>query len=1032
MSFTSPRLVLALAFLAPVALHAADPAPLPPPAQDQGLPYTRSAQSVALKKISRHLGVFAGSRYAYVQGYRTRLDPSDVLGGEAVLRDGRILVPAAFAGALQLGQPSPKPAPTYLSDRWVYDLGLPQVKLDTGAVTTVDGKPYVDLADLARAAGKKVYQHPRGLLLIGTDDITFTADETVLLDTVISQFDTPDKFADPDIATRYIPNLARQGKWTDHVKVTPEQLALLNGPETKWETASPTVYDFTGFNRTLLGSKVPAPGVYPRILFSPEDVPSIAKRLQTSRYGQMSLIEMKHLLGKSWWNPESSDGKLFRALVANDFSTFKPDGKGGFVGHTPVIHSSHVNYVSECLQTMALYCLLTNDDLRGREVAQAIANYYRSREADLDVVYARSDSEFGSSRVAEDGTLVSLVGTGAVTHGRGVTDMNRGLCLDFAGKWMTPEEKDLMRRIIAKSTYGRRAYGQDGSVRFRDINWMTWDLTQLIALSAIEGLEGFDREAYASNLASIKAFCDWGISPAGLIFESNGKTGPGTQFFMLATVAAARRGENNFGHPHLRKLLLGQIMASSPSGRVTVTSGTQYSPYSRSGFGDHLISELKGFFPAERYADYLLANNTGTYTPVADLAKFRAETESDSRRRVRLPSPTHPFGARTLLFDGDIQPAKRSDLGLPLDLLDPVEGMLSSYSDQTPDAVWLNFHVRPNHYLGAGHHHADAGMFHFSALGVDWFSESPFSQVYTGNLHNLVMVDGLSEPDGYQGAAKFLGGSTRPLAATASADLAYAYSWRWNTQQAPIWPEDAATKGWEMDPSPEIARIFAGTARYKMRPWWWNYNYSNYLATSRSPYNPVQRAYRTAGLVRGAHSYGFILDDIKKDDATRLYQWTAMLNGGVRRANVPGLASGQIALAYREGDPVMTDANLQPAVEPAPGEPLLIVTALGLPAQSGSDRAPILVERITGPASKKGETQYADRLTIDLHGIAAAFRVLLLPARAGQPLPVVSYNAEKQISEVRWPGQSDTLTFTPSSSGAPALSVLRGNSVITP
>ena len=78
----------------------------------------------------------------------------------------------------------------------------------------------------------------------------------------------------PTSPAKYIPTLARQGKWTDHVKVTPEQLAILNGPETDWPTAPKSEYDFTGFDETLLGSKVPPPGVYPRVLFSPEDVPS--------------------------------------------------------------------------------------------------------------------------------------------------------------------------------------------------------------------------------------------------------------------------------------------------------------------------------------------------------------------------------------------------------------------------------------------------------------------------------------------------------------------------------------------------------------------------------------------------------------------------------------------------------------------------------------------------------------------------------------------------------------------------------------
>jgi hypothetical protein len=76
---------------------AADPAPLAPPPQDQGLPYTRSARQIALAKIKDHIAVFAGSRYAYVKGHKVRLDDVNWR-TEAVLRDGMLLVPANFSG----------------------------------------------------------------------------------------------------------------------------------------------------------------------------------------------------------------------------------------------------------------------------------------------------------------------------------------------------------------------------------------------------------------------------------------------------------------------------------------------------------------------------------------------------------------------------------------------------------------------------------------------------------------------------------------------------------------------------------------------------------------------------------------------------------------------------------------------------------------------------------------------------------------------------------------------------------------------
>ena len=678
----------------------------------------------------------------------------------------------------------------------------------------------------------------------------------------------------------------------DHVKVTPEQMAILNGPETEWPTAPKDGYDYRGFNRDLLGSEVPPPGVYPRLLFNDRDVPALAARIRASTTGMMSLIEMEHLFQKTFWDPATSDGQVFQKLATGQLAGLEwPDDvrpeqvatfntAQQFKGQKQGIYNSHVAYVPEALTSMALYCLLTGNDARGRQVATAVANYYKLREPMVDEWLRISDSEFGSSLRLADGSLYELNAVGARTHWRNihglVAHMNLGLLLDLSGKWMTPEQKDLMRRVIAKATYGRRSHGQDGPVRFRDVNWMSWDLPHFIAVAAIEGLPGFDPEAYASGAESARAFCDWGIDPSGVVFESTGKSTGSFQFQLLSMVVMARRGENLFGHPHWRKLLEGSIQMTSPTGRVMVNSGTQYGSYSRQKLSRYLASQLKAFYPVERLADYWLS--TYIREPGADpndlnLLLPAEKFEEDSYRktvtklqRLRLPSPSYPGMARNVLYDADIVETSRAKLSLPLDFNSPVSGAFSSYSDHTPEAAWMHLYVRPNHYLGAGHHHADAGMFHFSALGVDWFTQSPFHQAYDGKYFNLVMVDGKSEaeqipggPNGYNAAAKYLGATLGEKASIASADLTYAYSWRWNTQPPQVWSPELKAMNWELDPTPEILRIWAGTTRYKLRPWWSNYTYSNYIATSRAPFNPMRHVFRSTALVRGAHPYGIVI-----------------------------------------------------------------------------------------------------------------------------------------------------------------------------
>ncbi len=1022
----------ALTVLAAASRLGAQTASLPAPPQDQGRPYTRSAQARAVQRIGDAVAVFAGSRYAWVQGFKVRLDEADWR-AEAVLKDGKIYVPSAFAGVLTLREVKPAPAPAYLRDRWVYSLSIPRV---ASSVVMLGGKPFVDLAAEARHHGLKTALDSRGLLLVGTRVRSFAESESNELDNVITLFDTPEKFADPDIALRWIPTLHRQGAWTNYVKVTPAELKVYAGPETVWPATPHAQYDYKGFNEKLLGSRVPPPGIYPRVLFSPQDVPMLAARVKSTKIGQKSLIEMQYLLEHSWWDTNTSDGRVFHKLATGDLEALDwptdvaPQQVATintaqmFQGEKAGIFNTHIAYVPECLADMALYCLLTGDDVRGRQAAAAIANYYRLREPLIDQWNALSDSEFGSD---------PLDGNGAATAWRGmhglVAHMNLGLALDFGGKWMTTGEKELMWRVIAKATYGRRAYGEDATVRFRDVNWVGWDLPQFIALTAIEGQVGFDREAWEAGRDTVRAFCDWGIDDAGVVFESNGKTPGSFQFITLSMVSLARRGENLFGHPHWRKLLAGQTQMTSPTGRVTVNSGTQYEPYSRQFLSLQLTDELKTFYPHERLADYLLTKatepadqavneyNRGWAIQTFDPAAYRREVPEI--KRLRLPSPMYPGFVPGVLYDADFQNTRRVDLNLPLDFNAPVQGVFSSYSDRTTNAVWINMMVRPNHYLGAGHHHADAGMFHFSALGVDWFTQSPFDQVYDGKYYNLVQVDGEAEPVslaedhilGWNAAAHYLGAAVTPEAAAGSADLTYAYSYRWLTQPPQEWSEDLKSLGWEVEPSPAIQQIFAGTARYKMRPWWLTYNYANYMPTCRALFNPMQRVVRTVALVRGARPYGLVVDDLKKDAGPHLYQWAAMFNGGVWRAEVPGLAPNETVLAYRAGDPDPAASEGPPAITPQAGEPLLLVCALGLTDSGDPARSLIQVERSAGPADRNGKPQYYNRLVINHLGSSVAYRVLLLPFRAGEPLPGINMDSATGTAVVGGKEQPDTLQF---------------------
>ena len=191
----------------------------------------------------------------------------------------------------------------------------------------------------------------------------------------------------------------------------------------------------------------------------------------------------------------------------------------------------------------------------------------------------------------------------------------------------------------------------------------------------------------------------------------------------------------------------------------------------------------------------------------------------------------------------------------------------------------------------------------------------------------------------------------------------------------------------------------------------------------------MRQVFRTVGLVRGTHPYAFISDDVRKDDAAHLYQWVAMLNGGVWQARVDGLAPNQIALAFRPGDPEIGSGDPHPLIDPVAGEPLLLVNAANL-ANSGQASLPLLVvERCVGPKDRGGKPQFYDRLAISRRAVEAHFRVLFLPMLAGQQAPVVSSSGDRV--RVGWPrDQEDDLAFEAGADGRYRITVARNGKTV--
>ncbi|MDP6357470.1 MAG: hypothetical protein QF473_20300, partial [Planctomycetota bacterium] len=156
-------------------------------------------------------------------------------------------------------------------------------------------------------------------------------------------------------------------------------------------------------------------------------------------------------------------------------------------------------------------------------------------------------------------------------------------------------------------------------------------------------------------------------------------------------------------------------------------------------------------------------------------------------------------------------------------------------------------------------------------------------------------------------------------------------------------------------------------------------------------HNPVQRAFRTAALVKSKNPYALIVDDFQKDDAPHQYDW------------IGNLEMGTVEVVSRSG----RDLILKKKGKDDIGNHLLVrvIQADGL---SG---APELVNTVIGAIPGNPNTgKKVTQVRISTRDVVAPnFKVLLYPFAEGGAL--LRTDLSRDGLEVSWPGQKDTFRF---------------------
>ncbi len=773
-----------------------------------------------------------------------------------------------------------------------------------------------------------------------------------------------------------------------------------------------------GLDRARLG-KVPAPGVHPRILISPDQLPDLRKRLKETNVGRALSATLQMRLQKSLRDPAYWGSDLYERLAAGDAAGAEKlvAEKGDFppgVGHyQPYLYA---------IVLEAFDALLQEDKTRGRAAATAIATYAELILPGIEAAKKTPLNDDVWRANADPAQLSSVFAKKGIRDGVGGHLL--GYAYDFAYNFMTDAQRDVVRRTIASATSGRLWLGARLPQHFRNWNWVAVGLQKPLLALAIEGEPGYDPRVYKLGVELARDYLTYGISAKGISTEAVGYTQFGLVWGNPFFIAAQRRGADLLGHGHHRAMIDWYLQTTVPSRDAWLSHGDG----GDAGPAIWTLSMWRYFFPN----DPKIAALWRSLSYAGGGEKFL--NGNFHLIEALICAADDPFLGQPVPADG----ADLAALGVPPVMFDPERGSLIARSGWGTDAAFAQFECRTDS-VGASHEHADRGTFTFAALGRVWAKDN-FRSVETRH-HNNILVDGLGQGF-WPGPGVWLGLQEFGDLLVAACDAKDAYAWFWPKQivtedpetfvrfSFPRWANyktEAAAfrermKGipGEKDTRPAVEKFWKGFETTDPRLWdedGWPVRYAH---------NPVQRAFRTIAFERGKNPWLLIVDDIQKDDTERLYEWLMQTGLNTEIASI------------KENDIILCDASVprrgDGQLQPKKGDRQLLVRILRMNnprlERDFQARPSVRLETferrdtiIPGDTGLGGRTFGLDkRLVIASRSKAPDFCILLYPFRNGDPLPQTEWNADRTQLTVSTPSGKNVLALTTSPEGRTLLS----------
>ncbi len=829
-----------------------------------------------------------------------------------------------------------------------------------------------------------------------------------------------------------------------------QQVQPLWGEENPTDFGSRQVqFDFTGIRQL---NQIPPPGVHPRIYCTPADLPEIAFRIKTTRCGQE---EWKNLLCfvnfmKGTYNARAEYAQLPEGEVSQDKNPtrvplmregFGANQAGASACYKALIHgdlSQDPKGLWNVFPLEAFRCWIENDASAAHELALAVTTALKIEQAKREVTRKNKNEPLEQP----------------------IAGIQLAYTYDFLFNFLSADQKKTLHDELANGTWSHDNYGTFNDATNSRSNWATFSYW-LIEVLSIEGEPGFNDLKVRGIYRGWRNLFTYGWFESGATYEGEAKNQLGMDGVLALAIRAQAYGFDNLAaHPYVR------AYATSFLPKSVIPTRDGFVKYDLLGgcHGTPLPADLIGLkflIPDDKIIDWVYRCSVGEHY---ERLPNRSEAGGyDPTVWGSYFDQLIPF----LIFASDFDPANNdpSRLGVGNTFFCGERALMMTRSSWSKDAMMLNLHVRQ---ANGGHPFADRNAIMVAGAGRVWSPIDGWGYQAWQNVNNSdVVIDDHAQADvsneGFHTPARMVDFVDEPQATFAVGDGKYAWDWNWRPdqprgKQGTFTLEDFKAKTITVLPDWELENHTVDDFSYLKL----NYAYLNQPLSRqpdwlkmegcispmlRQPDYPVQRAFRTAGLVRGTHPYALVIDDIQKDDQPHDYTWYMTVEYDVQIAKIDKPNDHEIDLVLTGADPAQKfapgasgspspplPAKLGDTAQIPAGQPMLLVRFLNYrntePEKIATEAKEPTILEDAPPASPKGHyLQRVRRLAVPVRAVSPEFKVLLYAYHQGDGIPATSWAGANQV-KVSWPDQTDQITFSTGSSGKTNVTVTRGAEVL--